>query len=508
MLGLRPLGTAPLATLPAADAYTGTVDWRFANAGYLSRPDDAVPNAAFDPRLLGTVRLRQEATPGRGGLSLSVGEAELWDGDRRLLTLTRDYAVDGQDVALDVLELPRGSGAPCRRGLSLDAAAPVLRGSAAAWRRQGDRVLLPLRLKDHRLTGYFQENVYTGLGGDEGGFDLAGRPKPVGYGHVPAAPAVLVDAAARRWQVHDGPVRAVLVVWHRGVRLVRVSGAPGAGQYAADEATGFLTLGFDASGPVLVRFEGDARGGYVSTAAEILARILARGGLDTADLDPDAFAHFAFAVTAEVGLWVGPEVATVAEVAGRLLAGVGAEGGMSRLGLFRPFLLGAPDPVPAFVLTRADILALEEVPPPEGLAPPWTGCEVEWGPNFAGAQSDLDAATTAEDRAFLLQAARIAPAASVSAQQSYRQGLRPRLQGLYRSEAAARAEAERRRDLWTVPRRYWRIVTDAYFGQVEPGMTGSLEHPADPDFAAPRHVTAYVVDTDLAAGRTELLVYY
>ena len=92
---------------------------------------------------------------------------------------------------------------------------------------------------------------------------------------------VLVHANSLVYQVHDRSISAILDVKDKGASLTSAgtvtnvdSWTPVASQYVVDLTRGLIKLGSAPAGQITVDFQGDNTGGYVSSSADIIKRIV------------------------------------------------------------------------------------------------------------------------------------------------------------------------------------------------------------------------------------------
>lgn len=346
-----------LVALEPYDPAAGTtVSLHFSDHGFVSAPGDDPPDAWFAPRLVTALNFeRQLFADGRlGGRSVpGFGVLSLNNADGGLDHLA-GYAWDGRRVRV---WLGGGGFALAEFGLIFDGTAEQL---------TFDDLRIALRLRD--LQSRFEVDVaradYGGTGGSDGRIGLKGRPKPLAFGRVFRVPPVLVDPALLLYQVHDGPIADVDAVYDRGVPLTRVAGAPDAGQFAVDAASGTFTLGASPAGSVTADVRGDASGGqFVETVPALLRRIATSraGFVDPDDLDTAAFAAAGGQMPASVGLFVeGP--ALLADLLDALVDSVGGHYGFDRSGRLTVGRVDPPNGDAVAEFTAREILEVGRVP--------------------------------------------------------------------------------------------------------------------------------------------------
>ena len=476
-LPLAPIGDGSLATAAYAESAYSEVAWGegdgqessgaigklyYSSHGFISQPADTPASTWFDGRIAGDIYVdrRIYGRSGVGGLARVFADVSLVNADGELDELQSDYALDGR--AARIL-LGRPTDARSAFGL-------VFSGVVAA--ATVGQAEMKLRLHDGsaRLEVPLNINAYAGTGGLEGGADLAGKPKPKGWGNSLNVPAPLVNSASLIYQVHDGAISDVPKVYDRGVDLTKgadyssqtdmETNAPAAGDYRVWKAGGFVRLGSTPAGTVTADVLGDASGaGYINKTADIVERVLRdQALLDASEIDSaSSFAQLNIDAAAEVGIWVGPELTSIASVVDRLLAGVGAFGGFSRLGLFTVGVIAAASGAAADTYTQEDIGNLEREPLPAPVEPVAWRTRVAWQPNYT-VQNDLAASVTPARRTFAAQAERIATRSDFAVKGQHLRATEYGPTGnLYAQEADADDEALRLLNLWKVPRAMHRV---------------------------------------------------
>lgn len=241
---------------PYHPALETTVPHYFSDDGFVTAPTDMPSNTYFDPRLLAALnferqlfaggRLSGRSVPGAGTLQLNNADGALdpmtalaFDGRRvRVLLGGEDFAYAGFKTIFD--------------------------GTADGV--EFDDVTVTVRLRDlqSRFEAGIARGIYGGTGGLDGRSGLKDREKPLAFGRVYHVPAVLVDPSALIYQVHDGPIEDVDAVYDAGLALTKVSGAPSAGQFSVDTASGTFRLSASAAGTVTADVRGDRVGGVNS----------------------------------------------------------------------------------------------------------------------------------------------------------------------------------------------------------------------------------------------------
>jgi len=263
-------------------------------------------------------------TPGR----TSFGNIEmlLGTGDHDVLTT---YFWDGRDV--EVL-----MGAPDFQFSSFQR---VVFGAASDITFNRDNLSIVFRGRSELLNVTAQATLYAGTGGLEGGADIKGREKPLTFGAVQNITPVLIDRVNQIYQFHDGAAQAVNAAYDGAAALTFgadvadiTAAAPAAGSYNTQLSGGYIRLGAEPVKAFTLDAQGDKTGGYVSTAADIIQRIVEnQTALTSADLDLSSFASVNTANSAVVGVYISTE--QVSQVVTDLIQSIGGAWTFTRAGL-------------------------------------------------------------------------------------------------------------------------------------------------------------------------------
>lgn len=459
----------------------GEVTLRFGTHGYTSQGADTPADTFHEPRVLAPPFVERSIAgrDGVGGLTVVYAEIRLNNRDGGLDLLARDYALDGRRATILV----------GRETDALAAFATVFTGVFELATVSEAEMVLRLSDGSARLARRMvNEAVYAGTGGLEGGADLKGKARPVALGKVFNAAPPLVDSARLIYQAHDGVLQDVPVVYDRQVVLTKGADyvseadmnatAPSAGQYRVYKAGGYFRLGATPAGTVTADVEGDAQGGYVSTAAEIVQRLLGtRVELNSSEIDPTAFNQLALDAPAAVGWWCGTDKVSCAEVVDELLYGIGAFGGFSRHGAFTVGLVASPEGAAEdAAFDQVDILALEREPLPPTVEPIVWRVNVGWQRNFT-VMDDVAASVTAARRTFAAQALRYASTEDAAIQSRHRLARELTIDAVYALEADAQAERDRQSALWSVRRGRFKVALPLKALTRDIGDVVNLTHP-------------------------------
>jgi len=269
---------------------------------------------------------------------------------------------------------------------------------------------------------------------------------PIALGQVFNVTPLLTNGAILKYQVHAGAIDSIIEV--------RDNGAPV--EFTADPATGTFQLPplGDPVGVVTASVRGAAVGGYVDTAAQLMKRLVTSYGKTSdrftdADLDLANIATFDAAHQQPLGVYSTARQNVLAACQ-MLLSSVGAQLVMSRLGLARLIKVALPGAGTPFVIRpehmagqlepkgRTDVVGAVKL----GFAKNWTVQDAGTLANLPEVHKALFAeewlTTTKTDATTLA---------------TYRLNAEPvQIDTMLLTRADADTEAQRRLDLWKVPR--------------------------------------------------------
>jgi hypothetical protein len=336
-------------------------------------------------------------------------------------------------------------------------------------------------------------NLYTGAGGTEGSTGLEGVAKPRVFGFVRNMQPVLIDAANRVYQLHDGAVQQIVAVRDSGLDLVLhadvssyaslVVESPGAGKYASYKGGGFIKLHDD---PIFLTSDvrGETDGGYVSTASHVAAQILrVIGGVASATAS-----SFTAWPQEEVGVIV--REGTVEDAMNQLAAGLGsAWWGANTLGQFEGSIIYAP-------VATTSTIAIEpymQISAPEetsGSTPPWWRVKVSYQEIETTQEGgDIAAAASTHIQEYYGKKRRFAVASDITVRTRYPLAVDgPELPGVLESQTAASTLAQSLLEIYKVPRRTWSARVGPRAGglnwwTIPIGTTVTLRWPGIPTLA-------------------------
>jgi hypothetical protein len=449
----------------------GVSTLRFSTHGYTSHADDSPAHTYHESRIKAPPIVDRQIAgrDGIGGLTTVYAEITLNNRDGGLDELDRDYSLGGRRARILIGRAPdpltgKGGDALANFGVVFTG---VLQVS-----RVGEDVM-QIRLSDGTVRlqrRLVNEATYTGAGALEGGDDIKGRNKPVALGEALNVPAPLVDSAKLIYQVNDGEINDVPAAYDRGIALDQGADytseadlnttAPAAGEYRVYKAGGYVRLGATPAGTMTFDVEGDASGGYVTTVAEIVHRIVAqRAGLNSSEIDPTSIAQLAIDAPAPVGLWIGTSPMSCAQVVDDLLYGIGAFGGFSRYGAFTVGRVAdAIGETEAAAYSDIDIMDVQREALPAPVDPIVWRVGVGWQRNYT-VQNDFAAAVPAARRTFAAQPLRISSTedSGIFSRHLLARNFGP-IEAHYAEEADADDERDRLFALWGVKRSLFRIL--------------------------------------------------
>jgi len=303
--------------------------------------------------------------------------------------------------------------------------------------RQG--LALKLRDKLQRLNTPITE---AKLGGDTEQRDAL---LPTALGQQFNVTPLLVNAAILKYQVHAGRIDQILEV--------RDNGAPVA--FTADLATGTFLLDDAPAGVVTASVRGDATSGYVDTAAQLVKRLVTSYGkasdrFTDEDLDLASFAAFDAAHPQPMGLY-STERLNVLVACQMILGSLGAQLVMSRLGKLRLVKLALPGNGTPFVIRPEHMVdgTLQPTGRTDVVGAVKLGFAKTWTVQDAGTLANLPESHKALFTEEWLTTTRT-DAATLA---TYRLNAEPvQIDTMLLTRADADAEAQRRLDLWKVPR--------------------------------------------------------
>lgn len=288
--------------------------------GYVTSPTDTPPNQRY-ANIISTGIQYTEQLPLNGQAGLSVGTIEIhnhggardsWADDVWMNRRVRAWVGDSR--------WPRAQFREVFNGVASDL---VMK----------DRNTLSLSISD-KLQRLNTPVTDVKLGGTSTSADTL---RPLAMGEVHNVTPLLVDQAAREFQVHAGPMQRLIEV--------RANGNPVT--VTPDLATGKFVVAVDnASAVITASVQGDNAGGYRNTVAALVQRLVTGYGKASTrftadDLDAANLAAFESTHPQPVGISLTDRT-NVLDACQMLTNSLGAQIAMSRLGKLRLFQIGQP----------------------------------------------------------------------------------------------------------------------------------------------------------------------
>jgi hypothetical protein len=442
----------------------------YSDHGFVTEPLDSPASRYFEPRVVSALNFERHLFQRGliGGRSIpSFGEIVLANADGGL----DGFLTFGWDDRRVQAFLGGEGFAYSDFGLVFDGTAEQI---------EANDELVTVRLRDwqHKLDKPVQGTLYAGTGGDEGGSDLAGVRKPLAFGRALNVRPVMVDPGAGRYQVHDGAMDDVDVLYVGGIAYTRIVGTPAASEYGVDAATGFVTVG---GAPLTEQVTCDVKGAkpggtYLTTVADIVEEIVTgQGGLGAGDLDSASFTALNTANGSTVGIYFdGASNKTVLEVLDELLASIGGYYGFDRSGKFEVGRLEAPGGTPAATFTDVEILEIDR----QATALPVHRVRLGYQPNgTVQVEFQLNGGATAGRRAFTARDFRHVSAEDGSVLTKHPLAGDLEVKTLLDGSADASTEASRLLDLYKADRDLFRVRVKTQPFALELADTVQLSYP-------------------------------
>jgi len=404
----------------------------FATKPFTTGPGDAPANTTYLPiATVGRLFTERLLLDGEGGLS--TGELELENvGGARDAWAGPGYIWNNRSIKAYIGDVRWG-----RADFRM-----IFNGIVADIAPRGRQALaLKLRDKSQRLNTPISEVKLGGTG------EQRDALLPIALGQTFNVTPLLINGAILKYQLHAGAIDSIIEV--------RDNGAPVA--FTADLAAGTFQLQDAPAGVVTASVRGAAAGGYVDTAAQLVKRLVTNYGktsdrFNDADLDLTNITAFDVAHQQPLGL-SSTARQNVLAACQMLLSSVGAQLVMSRLGLARLIKVALPATGTPVVIRPEHMVdgdgALQPTARTDpagavklGFAKCWTMQDAGTLANLPEVHKTLFAeewlSTTKADQATLATRRLNAEPVQVDT--------------MLLTRADADAEAQRRLDLWKVPR--------------------------------------------------------
>ena len=216
-------------------------------------------------------------------------------------------------------------------GADTDFADYTLRYSGVCKDMEFSQDLLQLTLSDFstQFDAPLGTPVFAGTGGAEGTSDLKDVLKPACFGQVFNMEPVLVDATDLIYQVHFREIEAIDGVFDLAAELTSdgdtadlAAWTPVAGKYKTDLSKGLFRLGAKPAGLITADVRGDSNGGYVSSAGDLVVRVLQFADTENITVDPGVITALNTANSAPCSLQIKAAL-NVSQVLDALLRSIG-----------------------------------------------------------------------------------------------------------------------------------------------------------------------------------------
>lgn len=398
------------------------------NKGYVTSPTDSPANTTYVAAIAGGVKFTESMSLD-GSASLSFGDIELAnvsgerDGWLEDVWTNRPVSIYIGDISW-----PRSDFRQIFSG--------VVSGIDS---RRRDRINIKLGDKLQRLNVPVSE---VKLGGSTANKD---RLIPLCFGECHNVEPLLVDPAFAEYQVHNGPIEAIIEVRDNGVPV----------SYTATPATGKFRLNQAPVGTITCSVQGDKPLTYSNDVVTLIKRIVSDFGqidqrLTATDLDTDNLTAFATANTQPVGIYLNDRT-NVLEVCNRLASSVGARVLMTRGGKLRLVKLDLSALSAGTAVTASDMvqhsLAVSHMPPVVA------GVKLGYCKNYT-VQSNLQTGLPAEHISMFAQDWLTVTKTDSTVSTTYKLFAEPvMVETQLLTEVSAANEAQRRLDLFKVQRR-------------------------------------------------------
>jgi hypothetical protein len=393
MLAFGAISESPISALPDAlrVTFSGAVTYTAIESedfklyacteDYITRSSDTPAGTPFPGVLDKLPRFDRSIIGGDGFSGLTNG----W-GDAGLINVgdydqyVRGYAVDGRRALFKAFD-------PTLPYANAQTVADLVAMSIGV---DGQMLIVGFRDKGFKLDVPTQPNTYAGTGDTEGGPDLTGKRRNMGFGPQKNITPVRLISAEQLFEVNGGrSVQSITNVSDKGyplsgpqadyatTALLRAAAAAGQivdGWYSTCLADGRFAVGAGFE-QITCDVEGDNAGGYVNTTGTIMRRIIGINGCisDPSEIDTVSFANLELDQPATIGYYLNENsTETVAQTFDKLTKGIGGWSGFTRLGMLQAGVFKAPSGTPAGTYTDHEILSIDvERLPSTFDPPPW-----------------------------------------------------------------------------------------------------------------------------------------
>lgn len=326
-----------------------TTTLRVASTDYATEPTDTPASALYFGVVQDDVFFDRAMFTGNnvGGISLpDVGFVSIMNPNQPDIGAEFDtwldpdvYTWQGRDITISILE----------KGAAYSTRTTLFTGVIKELQYEENVIRVSFRSKSYLLDEPIQANRYAGSGGDEGGADLKGKPKPLLFGRVSNMQPVIVDTSTLRYQLHDGAAQANDETRDKGSALTITT------DYTNDLSNGFIDLVAAADGIITMDAQGSTLGGtYSAQPADIMEYIVEtlRG---ITDIDTASIAAVNSARGYEIGYYTGTENPTYLQVLTDIAQTFNGYFGFNRDGEFDVGIFDAPSGAADIEIGEQDI---------------------------------------------------------------------------------------------------------------------------------------------------------
>ena len=479
-----PLGTYPLATVPAEASVSGSTTLNFSDVSYISGPADSLISTPFEgvvDKGLRITRTLPSSPEASRRVNLDLGSFTLANNDGEMDSNVANFSVDGRRIQV-LLGLET---------YKFENFFPIFTGRMIQWNNSMSAVSVKVRDEGYRLDVNLQSSLYDGSGGYNGGSDLTGKPRPVCFGQALNIAPPLINATSLVYQFHSRLASSVDAVYDRGAALIGdgndadyatlIAAVIVTGHFRTCLALGLVRLGSTPSGLVTMDVKGDAQATYVSTAGEITSRILQDfGGLLSTEIDTAAFSSFATAFPGIIGWYQGPEPILVSAVMDAIFGSCCGWWGAGYDGMVQCGRLTTPNAEAyTLALDELDVINFEILDPLAGTFPPRYRQRVGYQKLWTTQQdTDLAGAVTASRRSYLSQEYRLTYAQDLTVPNSFLLATDPPpLVSLFYNSADAQTLADALLALYKVARQTIRVTVGLVGIAAKPGSSVLVTFP-------------------------------
>jgi len=443
---------------------------------------DTPANTSYLPiATVGTLFTEQLSLEGDGALSAGTLEIENTGGERDAWA-GQNYVWTNRSIKAYIGDI-RWPRADFRM---------IFNGIVADIEPRGRNALgLKLRDKLQRLNTPISEAKLGGSGENQDAL------LPVTFGQVFNVTPLLVEPATLKYRVHTGAIDSIIEV--------RDNGAPVS--FTADLAAGTFTLAAAPAGAVTASVRGDKASAYGETVVQLVKRIVTGFGkasdrFTDADLDLPSLAAFDSANQQGVGLFSTDRL-NVLPACQSITGSLGAQLVMSRLGQLRVIKVALPGAGAPFVIRPEHMLddTLQWTVRATPIGATKLGYCKNWTPQEAGTLAGLPDRHKSLFSEPCRTASKPADAATIANYRLSTEAIQQDVLLLTRAEAEA--EAQRRTDLWKVPRTTYEFIGVPELLQLELGQAVTVYNPR---FGMSAGVQALVVSLgpDWETGRVKV----